>query len=254
MIDVKRKICDYNTCKNDAVYGKDEFHRAQFCCKHKNDNMIHVYKERQCSICPNEYDFLIDNTKYCVSHCPVQEYENVIKRLCKYCDIRESSNFVCIDCKRRSHKKEWGVVRHLRKVIDTKFVYDNYQLNSTCTKRRPDIHFQLDRHDVIVEIDENQHRDYTDICECARINEIVNAIGGKSVIFIRYNPDITRHGNKILNVCPAERIDLLVSTIKHQLQNVPDIFEIKLLQLWYDDTFTEYQKMKEINITNIVTV
>ena len=47
-------------------------------------------------------------------------------------------------------------------------------------KKRPDIFFDLSTHCVIVEIDENQHNSYEDICECARINEIVNGIGGRS--------------------------------------------------------------------------
>ena len=34
---------------------------------------------------------------------------------------------------------------------------------------------------------ENQHNYYEDSCECSRINEIVNGIGGRPVIIIRYN-------------------------------------------------------------------
>ena len=49
--------------------------------------------------------------------------------------------------------------------------------------------FELLKHNVIVEIDENQHKAYLEQCECARINEIVNDNGGKSFIFIRFNPN-----------------------------------------------------------------
>jgi hypothetical protein len=65
-----------------------------------------------------------------------------------------------------------------------------------CSKKRPDIYFELDRHCVIIEVDEHQHNAYEDSCECSRINEIVNGIGGKSIIIIRYNPDIVR--NKVI--------------------------------------------------------
>ncbi len=44
-------------------------------------------------------------------------------------------------------------------------------------KKRPDIYFEFDKHCVIVEINENQHKSYDDYCECARINEIINGIG-----------------------------------------------------------------------------
>ncbi len=51
-----------------------------------------------------------------------------------------------------------------------------------CSKKRPDIYFELERHCVIVEVDEHQHNAYEDSCECSRINEIVNGIGGKSFL------------------------------------------------------------------------
>lgn len=68
---------------------------------------------------------------------------------------------------------------------------------------------------VIVEIDENQHNTYEDSCECARINEIVNGIGGKSVIMIRYNPDKVINMNKPLEFTQTERLELLVKTINN---------------------------------------
>jgi very-short-patch-repair endonuclease len=48
-----------------------------------------------------------------------------------------------------------------------------------CSKRRPDVYFELLKHCIIVEIDENQHKAstkteaYKDICECAQLSEIV---------------------------------------------------------------------------------
>jgi very-short-patch-repair endonuclease len=74
------------------------------------------------------------------------------------------------------------------------------------------IYFELNKHCVIVEIDEHQHNTYGESCECARINEIVNGIGGKSVIIIRYNPDQIKNNNKIINIKQVARINLLVKT------------------------------------------
>ena len=89
-------------------------------------------------------------------------------------------------------------------------------------------------HDVIVEVDENQHRGYEESCEwpmAARISEIVGAIGGKSVVFVRYNPDTVRFGGKVYAVTAAERIDLLVETVKKELRNAPSTFSVRLVQL-----------------------
>ena len=123
-----------------------------------------------------------------------------------------------------------------------------------CSKKRPDVYFELNKHCVIVEIDENQHNNYKDSCECARVNEIVNGIGGKSVIIIRYNPDVVRNKDIILNIKQLEKIELLVKTIKEELIKEYDEFIVKTIQLYYNDDYEEYQHKKEENITDLVCV
>jgi hypothetical protein len=123
-----------------------------------------------------------------------------------------------------------------------------------CSKKRPDVYFELTKHCIIVEIDENQHNNYGDNCECARINEIVNGIGGKSVIIIRYNPDVVRNKNKILDIKQLERIELLVKTIKEELIKDYETFIVKTIQLFYNDDYEEYKKTKEDEITDLVCI
>ena len=129
-------------------------------------------------------------------------------------------------------------------------------LNPACTKRRPDIRFELPTRDVIVEVDENQHRGYEESCECARMSEIVGAIGGKPVVFIRYNPDVVRHNGKVRMVQAAERIDLLVAVVKRELVREPSAFSVRLVQLWYDGnaSASPYAPEQEMDITRIVAV
>ena len=123
-----------------------------------------------------------------------------------------------------------------------------------CSKKRPDIYFELERHCLIVEVDENQHNAYEDSCECSRINEIVNGIGGKSVIIIRYNPDIVKNKGKILDIKQEDRIGLLVKSIKEELVKEYDKFIVKIIQLYFDDNYEEYKYVKEEEITNIVCI
>jgi hypothetical protein len=123
-----------------------------------------------------------------------------------------------------------------------------------CSKKRPDIYFELLKHCVIVEVDENQHNNYGDSCECARLNEIVNGIGGKSVIIIRYNPDIVKNNGKAININKSEKIDLLVKTIKDELIKTYDTFIIKIIQLYYDDNYETYNPIKDENITDKVAI
>jgi hypothetical protein len=123
-----------------------------------------------------------------------------------------------------------------------------------CSKKRPDIYFELDRHCVIVEVDEHQHNAYEDSCECSRINEIVNGIGGKSIIIIRYNPDIVRNKGIMLDIKQEDRIGLLVKSIKEELVKEYDKFIVKIIQIYFDDNYEKYKFVKEEEITNIVCI
>jgi hypothetical protein len=178
----------------------------------------------------------------------------IVKRLCRYCDILEETAQVCNRCKKVQNKKEWAVVRYLRTAVDTKFEYNSSKMLQGCSKKRPDVYFELAKHCVIVEIDENQHNTYQDSCECARINEIVNGIGGKPVIIIRYNPDVVRSKGKQLHVSQQERMGLLVETIKMELTREYDEFVVKVVQIYYSDGYDEYQPIKEEIITDKVCV
>ena len=109
-------------------------------------------------------------------------------------------------------------------------------------------------HCLIVEVDENQHNTYEDSCECARINEIVNGICGKSVIIIRYNPDIIKNNGKQQHISQSDRIDLLVDTIKQELLKQYDTFIVKIIQIFYNDNYETYQPIKYDVITDQVCV
>jgi very-short-patch-repair endonuclease len=217
--------------------------------------MINLVLENKCSIldCDEEYTQILETTKYCNKHIPENSLI-IVKRLCKYCDIKEESSHICKDCKKIQNKKEWAVVRYLRKAINTQFEYNSSKMLQGCSKKRPDIYFELNKHCVIVEIDENQHNNYENSCECARINEIVNGIGGNSVIIIRYNPDVVKNKGKVLNINKGDRIDLLVKTIKDELVKEYDTFIVKIIQLYYNDNYEVYQTIKEENITSIVAL
>ncbi len=50
----------------------------------------------------------------------------------------------------------------------------------------------------------------------------------------------------------AERIDLLVATVKHELQRESTGFEVRLVQLWYDAPTVEAKR--EMDITGLVAI
>ena len=255
MISINNYNCQYYKCKETALFGLIN-KREQYCFKHKKEDMINLILENRCCFinCDNEYNYLIESNKYCSNHIPSEKYGLIVKRLCRYCDIKEDTSYICGDCKKNKNKKEWAIVRHLRKIIDTKFEYNSSKMFHGFSKKRPDIFFELITHCVIVEIDEHQHNTYKDTCECSRINEIVNGIGGKSIIIIRYNPDIVKNNEQIQNISQNIRIDLLVKIIKEELIKCYKTFIVKIIQLFYNDNYEIYQQIKEENITDIVCI
>jgi predicted ester cyclase len=254
MIDIKSKNCQHKSCKKDALFGIIN-KRPQYCSDHKLTNMINVVLENKCSIigCDNEFTELFDGDKFCNRHIPEGKL-NVVKRLCKYCDILENATHICNNCKKIMHKKEYSIVRHLKKVVKYGFIHDSSKMLNGCSKKRPDIYYDLPMHCVIVEIDENQHNTYENSCECARLNEIVNGIGGKSVIVIRYNPDTVRNKGKQLNINQIDRVNLLVDTINQELSAVYEQFTIKLIQIYYNDSYDIYQPIKTEDITKLIAI
>jgi very-short-patch-repair endonuclease len=254
MVNIKSYKCKFSKCKETPLFGLPN-KKIQFCLKHKQPNMINLFLENKCSIleCNEEYNQIIETNKYCNNHIP-DNATIIVKRLCKYCDIKEESKYICKDCMKIQNKKEWAIVRYLRKAINTKFEYNSSKMLQGCSKKRPDIYFELDKHCVIVEIDEHQHNSYEDKCECARINEIVNGIGGKSVIIIRYNPDVVKNKNKVIEIKQSDRIELLVKIIKEELVKDYESFIVKIIQIYYNDNYDIYEKVKIEDITKVVCI
>lgn len=256
MVNVRIKRCGHPGCKDDAIFGRNASSRPQYCPQHKEPGMINIVLWRKCCVpeCDAEHDLVCDGSQYCLKHCPSDKAEIATKRLCKYCDIRENSPFVCKDCRNVQNKKEWGVVRHIRRNVRAPFEYNSSKMLQGCSKKRPDVYFDRLTHCVIVEVDEHQHRGYEDSCECARLNEIVNGIGGKPVVIVRFNPDITRHNGKQLPLQMGDKVDLLISTIKEELDRDHAEFGVTLIQLYYDAFSEKYNPRKAENITDIVCV
>lgn len=68
------------------------------------------------------------------------------------------------------------------------FTGANQQVRGGTSKRRPDAYIRGDEHDIIIEIDENEHRSYNQSVETLRINQLSNDFQ-RPIVVIRINPD-----------------------------------------------------------------
>jgi len=59
---------------------------------------------------------------------------------------------------------------------------------------------------VIIEVDENQHKTYGEACELTRLLEVVNAAGGIPLMIFRINPDKYKQNDVNKNMSLDERL------------------------------------------------
>lgn len=61
------------------------------------------------------------------------------------------------------------------------------KVDGGCSKRRPDVFIDRLTHTIVVECDENQHKNYE--CENKRTMELFQDLGRRPMVLIRFNPD-----------------------------------------------------------------
>ena len=161
-----------------------------------------------------------------------QKAVSLFKRQCQICDLADSL-YICKQCEGQRHQKEWQIVCLLKKRINLRPTLDSNLPVKECSNssnRSPDVYYQRLTHCVIVEIDEDQHRRYNPQCECSRISEIVSSLGGYPLTVIRYNPDRVINRRRVIDIDKNHRFDLLVETVKHELNNPPERFQVAILR------------------------
>jgi hypothetical protein len=181
---------------------------------------------------------------------------------CKLCNLLRSTkkyDYLCSGCYyytnpdsvlTRNHKsKENQIISDLNKEFNNIIIQDKTILNG-CSKRRPDGLIKLNDYNIIIEIDENQHPNYS--CENKRLIEIFKDLGNSPLTIIRFNPDaykldnkkikspfgITKIDGKLKIINQKEyniRLNKLIETVKENINIIPDK-EINTVHLFYNNS------------------
>ena len=232
MINVADPHC--NECTKQASFNYPNKTRAEYCYFHKKDDMINIY-----------------------SKCCKKENCNII--------IRPNNRYegYCINCYKILYPENKITINYLvkeRSVRDFiqlsfpeyKFLF-NKILQKELSRYIPDILLQLENHNIIVEVDEYQHSSYEETSEIARMNEIHNILGMKT-IFIRFNPDsyvdddnnkikspwiyyknnLQISSNKKLSEEWNKRLNNLKNKIIYYMENIPEE-EFTEIRLYYNE-------------------
>lgn len=217
MSSVMKDKCE--VCKKvTATYNYEGETKASRCKQHKESGMIDI-KHKMC-ITPNCNTRVQDKFRgYCV-RCFIYTFPE--ENVSKYYRIKEKHVADCI-----------------KDTFPDLEITFNKQIDGGCSKRRPDIFIDRLTHSIIVEVDEEQHKDYDATCELARINELYTDLGDRPIVMIRFNPDAyIRNGQRIpscfkyhkISGAPLiddkknwnDRLAALKNSIENYINNVPE--------------------------------
>ena len=266
-VDVKHKTCIHENkegvrCETRPTYGKRGSKKKEYCKEHSppgyvdvvNKTCIHESKEGvRCETRPT-YSYPGYAPEYCKKHIPNKRM--VIYPLkkpkeedkeCEFClnPIHYNETF-CSSCKKYI---ELGnrTVKAERKELEIKNLLDQYEIKYThdsvvsdgCSKKRPDFLIPTEWGNIILEVDEHQHKrkNYSCECEVQRMKQIYHDVGCSHLLFIRYNPDSykTVRGNP---TSQNERFDFLIKMIREYIHTKPGS-NLSVVYLFYDKFITD---------------
>jgi hypothetical protein len=179
--------CLNKNCKKRPLYSETNFPKR--CETHKLDTDSNII-EKECNNCKLKY-FINNNIG-----------------LCDYCfDFGVNKNYL---------QKQNHTINFLQNNFDLKPILIDKTIDTNCSLRRPDLVYDLKYLNLIIEIDEDQHKSRACQCEQLRMIEIHQSFGGIPVLFIRFNPDnyLDNNGKKIKDDNINKRYRLLLETIK----------------------------------------
>lgn len=230
MINVMDKLCAFEGCPTHPSCNYPKSTVRLYCATHKLPGMIDI-AHPQCK------------TKSCIT-APSLKYQGYCYRCFIY-------NFPDEPLAKNHKVKEKHVVDFLKKTLpDVEMTFDK-RIQGGCSRRRPDAFFDRLTHSIIIEVDENQHQDYS--CENKRMMELFEDLGSRPIVFVRFNPDgyINKKNTNITScfgyhktlgvpyvtkkVEWEQRLKSLIDTINtYNNENVPEK-EVTILNLFYDE-------------------
>ena len=200
MIDLSRKCCEAEGCTTGATNGP-LFGKKTHCAKHRAnneylDNRPKCTTEEDKVKCKNLAYYQGKNEKW-PKRCEIHKLEddvNIVEKPCKSCNLPyylPDNRDTCDHCEgfAKVHLSHQTRVKNLLDRNNIKYVSYDKPVDSMCSLKRPDFIFDKPLFQVVLEVDERQHLDYTCECELLRMMQIHQDFGGTPVLFLRYNPD-----------------------------------------------------------------
>ena len=224
------------------------------CIKCNNKIPIFNYKnEKKALYCYSciTIDMLDIKNKTCKTDlCDIRADKNKYKGYCLRCFIYNFPNDKLV---RDYGTREAKVSEFIKETYKDLNITYNKIIDGGCSQHRPDIFIDCLTHSVIIEVDENQHKNgkiYNPECELRRLNNLFTDLADRPIVFIRFNPDsYINKKNKLVKSCfeytedkglpkanktLQTRLKKLKEVIDENLTKVPSE-NILTIKLYYDE-------------------
>ena len=264
MVDVINKKCIEEGCNKQPYHNLPNEKKGLYCSNHKKDGMINIV-DKKCAEegCNKIPVFNIPNEKtglFCCKH-KKDDMVNVVSNICKtyLCSAQSQICGYCCRCfylinpndnrAKRYKSKENEVVNYITyKLCGINLIHDKPLCGDLgCLNVRPDVLINLNKHSIIIEVDEDQHKKSEYSCEERRMDRIQEVLD-RPVVFIRFNPDTYEDKDgKLHKGCFIKSKGTGLTTISKQQENKWN----KRLQVLEDYITTNIQKEPEYPLTVI---
>lgn len=256
MIDVINPKCQYPDCTTIATRGLPAY-CATHCAKHSQEGHI-PHPKSKCRHFGCKEQALYTNKGGGTKPLRCKEHKedddiNCVERICVSCGLLNilDPSGKCYVCDPNVYNtfalaKQNAVIKYLqhRDDIPKPVSCDSIAFDSECKlKYRPDIVYisPLESHYIVVEVDEKQHKDRNEVCECTRMINIAEAFM-KPTLFIRYNPDDYKVDGKKQQITDNKRRKILAEHLKYAIDYPIEKIEefikggsgVYMKQLFYD--------------------
>ena len=272
MVNVVSKRCAHEEgCGRQPCFNFPGSKGGVYCDEHKKSGMVDVVNKRcvdeRCTGTRPSFNFPgMKGGAYCYEH-KKSGMVDVVNKLCIsdwWCDTQSSKKYdwYCVRCythlfpdkpiSRNYKTKETSVVDFVKIEFPEQDWVWNRRIQDGCSRRQPDLILDLGFQVVIIEVDENQHRNgYS--CENKRVMELSLDVGHRPIVFIRFNPDGYKTSDGVVKSCwgmnnkthtclvnPGkkqewnDRLDKLCETIEYWA-NTPTLKTVETIHLFYDE-------------------
>lgn len=248
---IKGANCEGEGCSSAPIYNIKGL-PAKYCSKHREKHMINVVSRRcdasGCEIYAS-FDISGGSGKYCATHKKdgMINIKSTSKKStaekCISCSLVMNVNKkgYCIYCNPSARQgplllKQNALIEYLdARGLESTYT-DSLIENGKYGKERPDRVYKMKDKVVILECDENQHKDRERMCENIRMMNIAQWFDGTPVYFIRWNPDNYKciDGSQERIGMRHKRVGDMIEAIQENKMDLPNALA-SVIYMYYDD-------------------